>query len=81
MVKHYRMKKNGTAIWKLLEHTHLKSCPECRQQSSIIYLGFVETYMPGLYAKMYQCQACDAWIDVIWDKKRGRYQENETAGV
>jgi len=48
---------------------------------SLTYLGFVETYMTGLHAKMYQCQACDAWVDVIWDKKRGRYQDNQPAGV
>ena len=78
MVKHYRTHKNGSAIWKLLEHTPLQSCPECHDSTSLRYLGFVETYMSGLHAKMYHCQTCDAWVDVIWDKKRGRYQDSKT---
>jgi len=81
MVKHYRTQKNGTAIWKILEHIDLEACPECQEKTSISYLGFVETYMEGLHAKMYQCQACDAWVDVIWDKKHGRYHDSSSAEV
>ena len=81
MVKHYRTHKNGAAIWKLLEHTDLHICPECQSSSGLKYLGFVETYMAGLHAKMNLCRTCGAWVDVIWDKKRGRYQNNRTARV
>lgn len=81
MVKHYRTQQNGSAIWKLLKHTDLHACPECHDETSLTYLGFVETYMDGLHAKMYQCQACDAWVDMIWDKKQGRYNDDRPAGV
>ena len=81
MVKHYRTQKNGSAIWKILEYTDLQSCPECNSNKNVIYLGFVETYMTGLHAKMYQCLECDTWVDVIWNKEQGRYDENHSAGV
>ena len=81
MAKRYRTIKNGSAIWKILEHKNLHRCPECKDKHSLTYLGFVETYMSGLHGKMYQCQSCNAWIDVIWDKKHGRFLDSALAGV
>lgn len=80
-MKYYRTKKNGAAIWKILEHREMQNCPECRTKQSMTYLGFVETYSKGLHAKMYQCNSCDTWVDIIWEKKHGRYTKDEPAGV
>lgn len=80
-MKKFRTQKHGTAIWKILEHRDLHSCPECKSEGSLHYLGFVETYSLGLHGKMFQCNICETWVDMVWSKRLGRHQDNEPAGV
>lgn len=82
-MKYYRIQQNGAAIWKILEHREPKTCPECREKNSLSYLGFVETYMSGLHGKMYQCNGCESWVDLIWQKHLGRFikKQQDVASV
>ena len=83
MSKQFRTKGKDNAIWKILEHETPDCCPECKSNNSLQYLGFVETYTVGLHGKMYQCNACNAWIDLIWSKQLGKFLDvnDEPASV
>jgi len=77
-MKRLRTERQGTAMWKVWGHTKLHTCPECQERGSLRYFGFAKNYTAGLHAKIYQCQACESWIDVIWEKHRRRKDKSAT---
>lgn len=76
-----RTEKQGTAMWKIFGHMKVHECPECQKSQSLTYLGFAKNYMAGLHAKIYQCQDCNSWVDVIWEKYRKRNKSEKPANV
>lgn len=80
-MKRLRTERQGTAMWKILGHTKLHECPECNQRNSLTYFGFAKDYMAGLHAKIYQCQDCESWIDVIWEKYSRKDAKDSVASV
>ncbi len=76
-MKQLRTERQGIAMWKIFGEIKVHECFECKQKNHIRYLGFVKDYTPGLHAKIYQCDGCDTWIDVIWEK----YGQSDHADV
>jgi hypothetical protein len=69
--KMIRTHESQDPIWIVLHHEAPHECPECHTKASLRYIGFVQTYNPGLHGKMYQCEECDTWIDCVWSKRMG----------
>lgn len=56
----------NNAVWKLLGRHKPRKCPACGHTENLKYIGFARNYEPGINAQMYQCEACNAWVDCLW---------------
>jgi len=73
----FRQSFNNSNVWWAITEEEPEACPSCGGQ--IQYLGIAKDYNTEYSARMYQCVACNAWMDCL--EVRNEDSETKTADV
>jgi len=64
-----RAKNYGSPVWKIFSQDKPTTCPECSTKHSLRYIGMDTKYSAVMSAKLYCCESCDGWVDLVWSRR------------